>query len=227
MTEVRKLDISVADMTDDGNALRYIIEKMIWDTVNTVELVRVVSIGVDTVDVIPVCRKLDNNNMPVNESIVYGVRYIQHQAGDKMIDLPPEVGDVGLLLVSKRDISNPLSGVVGCNRRYNLNDGIYLGSVFGLGKEVKRKISFTEQGIDIKTLINDDKITISTPLANIELDSKLAYKNQTGDLYTTVMALMAACLAIKGTNNITLHSDSIQAFQTVQQQFEQLLKAGQ
>lgn len=161
-----KNDYLPSDIIDDYNALMYIIKKSIFNTVNTIELVRVLEVreGGKLV-VIPVVQDINTSGEPIEESPIYNVRIFRNQAGLNAIKLDPKVGDIGLLLISKRDISNAEGGVVETTRKFNACDGIYLGGVYGLNQEPTQFIEIKENELNIT---GTQTINITAPTVNIK-----------------------------------------------------------
>lgn len=149
------------DLLDNYNSLIFVINQFIKNTINTVELVRVDLINDDgTIDVIPVVKRETADGTYAENGIIPNVKYIQYQAGTNAIIVKPQVGDIGLLLINKRDISNALGGVVATNRMFNPCDGIYLGGVFGLNQQPEQILEFNENGISITS---PTKLSINAP----------------------------------------------------------------
>ena len=159
-----KINIDPSVFIDDYNNLIYIIQSTI-NSINTLELVQVKSVNDDkTLDVIPIVKNVTTENKPIDESIIYGIRYLQWQYGSNMIKAVPEIGDIGLLLVCKKDISEVEKGLVGSFRKFNLADGIYIGGVYGLNPAPIQKIEFKGSSINITS---GTELNITSPQTNI------------------------------------------------------------
>ena len=154
-----------ADFLDNLNALHYIVNGIV-NKVNTVELVRV--LAVDTakkmIDVIPIVKNTNAENKPINESPIYGVKYLQWQYGINGIIAVPVVGDIGLIVVCKRDISQVETGIIGSNRKYCLADGIYLGGIPTLNTAPTQFIEFNQTGISITS---PTQLDVTAPIVNV------------------------------------------------------------
>lgn len=160
----KKMNASASCFVDDYNALVFIIESMI-NKIGTVELVRVENVNADnTIDIIPIVRNVNTEDNPIEESVIYGVRYLMWQYGGNAIKATPEVGDVGLIVACKKDISNVENGIVGSFRKFNLADGIYIGGIFGLNQQPTQFIEFSNSGINITSTSN---LTINAQSATI------------------------------------------------------------
>ena len=122
-----RTNVSASDFLDDYGALTFIINSLI-ERVNTTEIVKVVSINGDgTINVIPVVKKVNSEGTTIEESIIYGVKCFGWQFGENAIKSIPAENDVGIMVVSKRDITSIESGRVASNREFCLGDGIYIG----------------------------------------------------------------------------------------------------
>lgn len=154
-----KIGARASDLIDDYNALIYIINSVV-KKVNTVELVRVEAVNQEekTVTIIPIVQdaNAEGNRIPV--SPIQDIRYIRWQYGGNAIKATPEVGDIGMVVICKKDISNAEEGIIATHREYCIADGIYIGGIFGLNQEPTQFVEFTEEGINI-TSPNDINLT--------------------------------------------------------------------
>lgn len=134
-------------------ALVAIIEDLINSEVNTCELVKVLKVdkNKNEVNVVPLAKNVDTENNAIEETPVYNIKYFGWQFGNSAIEGTPKENDVGIMVVSKRDISQAKSGVVGSKRKFNMADGIYIGGVVGFNQTPTEYIKFDEEGITIKS----------------------------------------------------------------------------
>lgn len=122
---------------------------------NFVKVVVVSSVSDDgkTVAVMPLVKKVDATNNPVDNSIVYGIPVAVHQGGKNAVINPPAAGDIGLVLVNDNDMSQVKSTKVASlattKRTHSLSDGVYLMSI--LGADPTQYVKFNDSGIDIKS----------------------------------------------------------------------------
>lgn len=164
------------DLVNPYNGLIYIINSCI-NKVETADLVRVIEVNEDnTVDVEQLVASFDADNKIMPISQIYNVRYFEWQYGANVIKAKPSVGDIGLIIACKRDISNAENGTVGSHRTFNLADGIYIGGICGLNQSATQKIEFTDSGIDIETdkVINikgANTVNVESAIANIKAQS--------------------------------------------------------
>lgn len=168
LSEIRALP---SDRLDDFNGMIYIINSVISNKVNTIELVKVVAVNGSKVDVIPALDKVDVNGDRVPSSIIYSVNIFRHQSGENAVIVNPEIGDIGLLLICKHDISNFDAGLVIDNSEFNYGDGVYLGGVLGFNKQPTQFIEFSNNGINITSpsnlTINAQSATINATEVNL------------------------------------------------------------
>lgn len=184
-----RMDINPAAFEDDSIALKYVIETIINNKVNTTEVVRVVSVddAKNELTVIPVVKNVDAKGNAIEETNFYRIKYVRWQYGINSIMAKPSAGDVGLILVSKRDISKINSGIVDSRRKFNLADSIYIGGLCGFNQTPTQYIKFDENGIEITS---PTKISVNAP--TVETTA------------TTVNATMAnATISVSGTATIT------------------------
>ena len=106
---------------DSLSALAKIAEVTVLGMVNTCEVVKVLDVdnGKNELTVIPVVKNVDSSDNAIEESPIYKVKYFGWQFGKCAIKAEPKEGDVGFIVISKRDISNINGGVVGSKRKYS------------------------------------------------------------------------------------------------------------
>lgn len=155
-----------SDFVDDYNALIYIINSIV-NKVKTLELVRVLEVnsGTHELTVIPIIKDANSEGNAIENSPTYGVKYIEWQYGINSIIATPVVGDIGVCLISHKDISNIESGLVGSFRKFCESDSIYLGGLKGFNQTPTQFIEFTDSGINITSptdlTINANNATIN------------------------------------------------------------------
>lgn len=160
----KKVNANASCFVDDYNALIFIIESVV-NKINTVELVKVQKINEDnTIDVIPIIKGANTNGEAVEQSTIYGIRYLMWQYGKNALKAIPKVGDIGLIVICKKDISNAESGLVGSYRKFCPADGIYIGGILGLNAEPEQFIEFGNAGI---TITSPSSLTINAQSATI------------------------------------------------------------
>lgn len=120
---------------------------------------------VGTVDVEPLVSQLDGAGKIVSHGIIYDLPYLRMQGGVNAIILDPEVGDIGLAVVSDRDVSKVKTtrqpAAPGSNRRNHFSDGFYFGGF--LNGNPAQYIRFSSEGID---LVSPTAINLKAPKIN-------------------------------------------------------------
>lgn len=200
MTQIKQ-SYSAEDTLDDLNALMYIIRGQIENSVNTIDIVRVLNVNDDnTIDVIPVIKDINASREPIDEAPIYGVRYIRFQYGQNAITVAPKVNDVGLLLVCKKDISAYDSGMVATKIKYNPTNGIYLGGLCGANQTPTQYIHFEDDKIDI---VGTGVININAPTVNVNAtDTTITSTNTT--VSTTSASVTADTVSVSATTSATV-----------------------
>jgi len=161
-----------SDFVDDYNALIHIINSVV-NKIKTIELVKILSVDttLHKLSVIPIVKNATSSGNPIENVEIYGVKYIEWQYGANSIIAIPEVGDIGLCLISHKDISNVESGLVGSFRKFGLSDSIYIGGLKGFNKTPTQFIEFSNSGINITTpldlTINSQSATINATEINL------------------------------------------------------------
>lgn len=109
----------------------------------TVTLAKVIAVSVSdavgptgTVDVQPLVNMVDGQGQNATEhGTIHSIPYMRVAGGNNAVINDPQVGDIGILLVSDRDISGVVAAkgaaTPGSGRRMDLSDSLYLGTVLG------------------------------------------------------------------------------------------------
>lgn len=151
------------------NALDFFVEQRLKG-IYTCDLVRVINVDDKTIDVVPLVYQVNGDNEILKQEPIYGVPYARQQAGMNGIILKPQVGDLGIVVYARRDISSVVSSggenVPDTRRILSENDAIYICSLGSIMTNPTRMIEFTESGINItpntKLTINGDVEVIGT-----------------------------------------------------------------
>ena len=147
-----KVSANPTDYVDEYNGLIYIINSIISNRVRGAEIVQVIANNGDgTIDVLPVIKNVDANETAIEETPIFGVKYIEWQYGINGFQAEPAVGDVGLLIVCTKDTKNIRAGIVGDLGTFELESGIYLGGLKGFNQPPTQFIKMDENGIEITT----------------------------------------------------------------------------
>lgn len=126
--------------------------------------------GARTVDVQPLVNQIDGLGNATPHGIVLGLPYATVQGGGNAVRVTPAVDDIGIVVVSDRDISAVKAARSQANpgsfRRFDLSDGVYLGSVLGSGEAPAQVVDFTDDGITIADK-NGNKIEMKAGTINV------------------------------------------------------------
>jgi hypothetical protein len=160
------------DIVDDYNTISFIIKRHLA-RLRTATPVKVISCSnsggvspIGTVVVQPLVNMLDGQGNSQTHGNINNIPYVRLQGGSNGgVISDPVAGDMGLLLVSDRDISAVQSSQAAANpgsyRRHDLADGIYIGCIFAKAPSVY--IQFDGQGnININAGSNKLNITADT-----------------------------------------------------------------
>ena len=200
MSEELQMGATVSDLVDNYNALIYMINSEIGK-INTADLVRVIAINDDnTIDVQPLLGSIRADGSMNETSPIYGVRYFQWQFGLNKIKAIPAIGDIGLIVCCKRDISNVENGNVGSFRKFSLADGIYIGGIEGLNQPATQSIEFSENNLKIT---GTGTITVEAPTVNVNASTSAVVTSPSIELGGT------------GGKAVALDGDPVMAGQTV------------
>lgn len=183
-----KTSLTPKDIGSKLNSLKYMIRQSIKNTVNTILVVRVIAVKGEKIDVQTVIKDISNNDEFIDTYKIPSVRYIQWQSGKNSIVMPPKVGDIGLLLISKQDISGLIKegdSVAQTQSLFNIGDGIYLGGIYGVNEEPTQFISFNDNEVNItgtgNLTINATNVTVNSENINLGGENGLAIARH-GDL---------------------------------------------
>lgn len=147
------------DYGSDLNNAAFLIDEMMGRMV-TMRLVQVVAVhggagaiaAAGTVDVLPLVSMVDGNGNVTKHVTVNGIPWFRLQGGKNAVIMDPQVGDIGYVDVSDRDISNVKKNFAqsppGSYRTFDIADGIYVGGCLN-NVAPDQYIAFTSQGIKI------------------------------------------------------------------------------
>lgn len=168
------------------NALDFFVEQRLKG-IFTCDLVRVVNVDANTVDVLPLVYQVSGDNEILKQEPIYGIPYCRQQAGVNGIILKPVVGDLGVVVYARRDISSVVSSggenVPDTRRFLSEEDAIYICSIASMMTAPERFIEFTDSGINItpKTTltINGDVVVTGTVTAQDCISGTISGLNHT------------------------------------------------
>ena len=85
------------------------------------------------VDAMPMVKQMDGGGNTFSHGTIFNLPYIRIQGGANAVICDPVVDDLGLAVISDRDISsvknNKGEANPGSRRKFNLSDGIYIGGI--------------------------------------------------------------------------------------------------
>lgn len=168
------------------NALDFFTDQKL-KSIFTCDVVKVINVDEKTVDIQPLVYQVNGDNEIMKQEPIYGVPYCRQQAGMNGIILKPQVGDLGVVVYARRDISSVISSggenVPDTRRFLSENDAIYLCSIASIMSQPTRFIEFTESGISItpntKLTINGDVEVTGTVTAQDCISGTISGKTHT------------------------------------------------
>lgn len=184
MLNKEKLKFDLSAYESSLVALAQAIEIGIINSVNTCEVVKVLSVNAEnnTLTAIPLVKNLTTEDVACEESPIYNLKYFGWQYGKCAIQGTPKQDDVGFVVISKRDISNINSGVVGSKRKFSMADGIYIGGLVGFNATPTEYISLSDDGITIKSTKD---VNVEAKNVNVKAETKATVKSETVDIIGT------------------------------------------
>ena len=192
MSDELQLGTTASDLVDEYNSLIYIINSEI-KKIDTADLVRVIAVNENnTIDVQPLLGSIRADGSMNETSPIYNIRYFQWQFGTNKIKAIPTVGDIGLLVCCKRDISNVENGNVGSFRRFSAADGIYIGGIEGLNAEPTQIIEFGQNTLNIT---GTGTLNINAPTINVSGDNVNVTATATAKVEAPVVSINASASA--------------------------------
>jgi hypothetical protein len=145
------------------------IIRMFASKVRTVTLVEVKQVSNDgsivaagTVQVQPLINQLDGSGNPIPHGVLFNVPYFRLQGGTDAVLMDPKIGDIGIALISDRDITNikanKAQGNPGSYRMFDLADSLYIGG--WLNGVPSQYVQFNADGI---TIVSPTAVKIQAP----------------------------------------------------------------
>jgi hypothetical protein len=145
---------SASDLASEGNTLDYIFGQLLGNLF-FIDIVRVESVNNNLLTVRSLLPGLYNGSTLMKKQSIEGVPFLRLQRGTSAIKMDPEPGDIGLMAVCDKDISDVKStlndALPASLRRHDAADGIYLTGISLLNQEPAEYIQFTGNGISIKS----------------------------------------------------------------------------
>lgn len=174
------------------NALDFFTDQKL-KSIFTCDIVKVINVDEKTLDIQPLVYQVNGENEIMKQEPIYGIPYCRQQSGANGIILKPQVGDLGVVVFARRDISSVIStgaeNVPDTRRFLSENDAIYLCSIASIMTAPTRFIEFTDSGIIItpnsKLTINGDVEITGTVTAQDCISGTISGKNHTHGGVTT------------------------------------------
>lgn len=164
-------------LNDEFSALQAILRSYLASNVGTVLAVEVVAVKGAYVDVKSVTQRQTTSGETIENMIIYNIPVMSIVGADIEISLNVAVGNKGLLIANKWDISNykrtHTTAKIGSGRTFDYSDGFFLpldfGNVFdGINlKKGNTSLQITENSVNITT----ETANITATQVNINADA--------------------------------------------------------
>lgn len=127
---------------------------------------------VGSVDVQPLVHQQDGQGRTTPHGVITGVPYLRIQGGASAIIVDPQVGDIGYVIVSGRDISNVIkdrkASAPGSFRMHSMSDCVYVGGY--LNDAPAQYIIMTGDGVRI---VSPHPVKIEAQSVEIDCDTTI------------------------------------------------------
>ncbi len=184
-----------ASTTSFRNALEFMIENSIKNTVNTAILVRVDEVepaGSDAksgkLTCTPLVSQYDTRGNVLEASQIFDIPYMRYQGGVAAIVCDPCVGDIGLAIFAQQDISlvGETGSAIGVQpasfRSYDMADGLYIGGFLNQQPEIWLELN--QEGI--ATLHAPTKVIIEAPDISLQAENSIELKAKNIDIQAEI-----------------------------------------
>lgn len=214
---VNKRVTTGTEQFSEANTLNFVVKNLI-SSVRTMTLCKVLAVEFPTdqniygtVDLQPLIKRVDIDGNALAMPVIYNTPFLRLQGvGNSAIILNPQSGDIGLAIVSDRDISsvvstkqesNPIS-----NRQNSLADSVYIGGI--LNGKPEQFIEFTDQSID---MTSPNNINLKAKNININADNVTITAKTTINGETDINGNLKVSGNVTGANIIAMNdvSDSV------------------
>lgn len=170
-------------LNDEFSALQAILRSYLASNVGTVLAVEVVAVKGAYVDVKSVTQRQTTSGETIENMIIYNIPVMSIVGADIEISLNVAVGNKGLLIANKWDISNykrtHTTAKIGSGRTFDYSDGFFLPLDFG---NVFDGINLKKGNTSLQ--ITENSVNITTETANItatQVDINASAVNIGGD----------------------------------------------
>jgi len=176
------------DVSSEGNALIFAMRNMIGSYA-FIDIVRIEEVDPlsETVTVKRLLHGLTTDNEKIDSQEIYGIPYVRLGRGSSAVVMDPEVGDIGLVAICDRDISNVkmtcTESAPGSKRMHSRADAVYVTGIASLNGKPTQYAHFHNGGIDITSPMNinvngknvavnaAEKVSLNSPV--IEVNGQL------------------------------------------------------
>ena len=188
------------------NAVSFLVEQMIRDTVNTAEVVSIDEADQNSTggaagyaDATPLVCQTDGFNNTLPQTSIPHMPFFRPQAGKAAIVMDPQPGDKAILLAMKRDSTGVVTGKgdqvqPGSFRTYDLADGYLLNGFLGQAPEIWLELNPAT-----------GNISLSTKAANIDISCResgnIEITTNSGDVD---IATKAGNIGVSATGEVTV-----------------------
>lgn len=150
------------DTSDDAHEINELINYKIQNDINTAFLARVTHVEKNRVNIQNIISDSTDLECPIINNVLIGQYYTSHFS----IHAPVEVGDIGLAIVCKQDISNyrytGQPGQKNSSRLFDITDSVFIPlSLYKQDEHEKKEVLIKTKDDKNVIKITDDKITIS------------------------------------------------------------------
>lgn len=144
--------------TSEYNSLQFIIQQAIQNKVSTAIVCKVVAVGGQYVDVLPLVAPVDGFGKTVAPTTLFKLPFMRYQGGNASIILDPVAGDIGLAVFAQKDCSNVVQGTTepqqpASFRGSSMANGFYVGGF--LNKPATTSIELKQDGSVVITAPNN------------------------------------------------------------------------
>lgn len=140
-----------------------------------IDVARVESVTGDTLTIKSLLRGMTTDGDIIENEPVYGVPFLQLRSGKSAVIMTPEVGDIGLIAICDRDITNVKKTkgetTPDNQRSHSYADAVYLTGIASLNSEPQQFAHFYDGGINITS---PNKVTINAPSVEVNADGAIS-----------------------------------------------------
>lgn len=221
-------NINIGSMTSSYTAITNIVKQYLRGFVGTCIPVTVVSIPEgknNYVNVQPVLQNITTTGdvLPTENAVYYNIPMMTLQGGVCQIEFPPVVGDYGLLVASKFDISqyknNHAESPVGSDRTFSFSDGFYLPLSFNPKSEgvyiknAETIVQILPDSVNVtttKVIVNSaESIEATTKTATLNAEESVSVTTKTATLNTETATVEASDSVNINANSATITASSV------------------